>query len=338
MNKNVRPIVWIILIFAIVILLIPTLLVLPFSSKHELKGKEVKLKAITSHEHSTSDFAVAVYRTGEKKTEKVPLEDYIQGVVASEMPAEFEMEALKAQALTARTFVVKRLLHPSTTLPNHAVLTDSISDQVYKSKAELKKQWGKDYDRKMKKIARAVKETQGEILTYKGEPITASFFSTSNGYTENSKDYWGSSYPYLKSVKSPWDLDSPKYVQQEAIPLSTFEQKLGVTIENDGVVGKVEAKTEGNRIGKIVIDGKKFTGREIREKLQLRSADFTLIKKGDKVIASTRGYGHGVGMSQYGANGIAKEGKTYKDIVSYYYKGVSITNYTPSDIRAMAKK
>ena len=131
------------------------------------------------------------------------------GVVASEMNASFEIEALKAQALAARTFVVQRML--SGGKKNNADVTDTVKDQVYKSKDELKKQWGNNYENNLKKIEEAVSKTAGQVLTYDGKPISASFFSTSNGRTENAADYWGNDYPYLKSVDSPWDQASKVY-------------------------------------------------------------------------------------------------------------------------------
>ncbi len=340
MFMKMKPITFFVSVFVVVTVLLPALLVLPYSSKPsfllETKPKEIKRAAIPS---LASTLAVPVYRTAEKKVEKVALEEYVKGVVASEMPADFKLEALKAQALTARTYIA-RLLDSAQggNLPGGAAVTDSILHQVYKSDDELKKLWGDEYPEKMKKITKAVAETKGKILTYDGKPIFASFFSTSNGYTENSEDYWGTKYPYLKSVKSPWDQNTPKFVQKQEISLLDVEKRLGVVIQKDGEVGTVTKKTAGNRIARMTIDGKSFKGKEIREKLGLRSADFTLTKKKQEVIAVTKGFGHGVGMSQYGANGMAKAGKNYKQIVKYYYKGVAISEYKPDPGRSTAKQ
>ncbi|WP_062238353.1 stage II sporulation protein D [Fictibacillus sp. FJAT-27399] len=340
MFMKMKPITFFVSVFVVVTVLLPALLVLPYSSKSsfllETKPKEIKRAAIPS---LASTLAVPVYRTAEKKVEKVALEEYVKGVVASEMPADFKLEALKAQALTARTYIA-RLLDSAQggNLPGGAAVTDSILHQVYKSDDELKKLWGDEYPEKMKKITKAVAETKGKILTYDGKPIFASFFSTSNGYTENSEDYWGTKYPYLKSVKSPWDQNTPKFVQKQEISLLDVERRLGVVIQKDGEVGTVTKKTAGNRIARMTIDGKSFKGKEIREKLGLRSADFTLTKKKQEVIAVTKGFGHGVGMSQYGANGMAKAGKNYKQIVKYYYKGVAISEYKPDPGRSTAKR
>lgn len=337
---RMKPITFFITVFVLITVLLPALLVLPYSSKPsfllEARPKEMKPASVKP---LTSTLAVPVYRTAEKKVEKVALENYVKGVVASEMPANFETEALKAQALTARTYIARMLESKSdANLPDGAAVTDSILHQVYKSDDDLKKLWGKEYPEKMKKVTNAVAETQGKILTYGGQPIFASFFSTSNGYTENSEDYWGTKYPYLKSVKSSWDRDTQKFLQQQKIPLIDVQNKLEVSIPKEGTVGIIQKKTAGNRVAKMTIDGKSFTGKEIREKLGLRSSDFTLLRKKNTVIATTKGFGHGVGMSQYGANGLAKEGKNYKEIVKYYYKGVAIEDYKPDANRSTAKK
>ncbi|MFC5775815.1 stage II sporulation protein D [Ectobacillus antri] len=305
------------------VIIVPSALVVPFHG--ETKQLTItKAAPAAKQEVPTvkSNVEVAVYRSAQKKVERMPLEEYVAGVIAAEMPADFELEALKAQALTARTFVVKRML---TGAKNEAHVTDTVDNQVYKNNAELQKLWGKDYERKMKRIKEAVEATAGQVLTYKGEPITASFFSTSNGYTENSEDYWTSPYPYLRSVKSPWDTEAPKYQAENKMDLNKFQQALGVRVPATGEVAKIIERTPGQRVKTVEVNGKKLSGREVRDKLGLRSTDFSFSRQGNTIVVITKGYGHGVGMSQYGANGMAKEGKTYQDIVSHYYQGIEIT-------------
>ena len=271
----------------------------------------------------------AVYRSSLSKIEEIPLEDYLVGVVASEMPADFHIEALKAQALTARTYIVRQLTGKGnhSGLPKGAEVGDTIMDQVYSSDDQLKKEWGAAYSTNRKKILDAVRATSGQIITYNGQPIDASFFSTSNGYTENSEDYWSSALPYLRSVPSPWDVSSPKFNNQTIIPVADFEAKLGIQLNaGSSSIGEILGRTAGNRIAKVDFSGKILTGKQIREKLGLTSSDFTWVRDGNSIIIHTKGYGHGVGMSQYGANGMAAEGKTYEQIVKYYYKGVQITS------------
>ncbi|MDR7073492.1 stage II sporulation protein D [Fictibacillus barbaricus] len=334
MNMKIKPLLWIIAIFIAVIVLIPAILVLPFSSappdwKKESRAKPTEKMLALEIPHS--DIVVPVFRSSMDTVENIPLEEYVTGVVASEMPAEFEVEALKAQALTARTYIVKTMYAQSKddSLPVEAVVSDTVQHQVYKGNEELKKIWGDEYADKLSKVVKAVTETKGQILTYEGQPIQASFFSMSNGFTVDSEDYWKNKYPYLRSVESPWDKKAPKFEQTVQLPVSLVEEKLGVSLSKDGKIGKVVSSTSGKRIGKFAIGKKEFTGKEIREKLELRSTDFQITKKGKQVTITTKGYGHGVGMSQYGANGMAKEGKTYKDILNYYYKGIAIADYKP---------
>jgi len=329
--KKFKPLVVLASFLVAVTLIIPAVLVLPYM-EGKVNGKlgesltqaPAKTTAATSADAAVE---VAVYRASIGKIETVPMENYLIGVVAAEMPAEFKEEALKAQALTARTYIVQKMLTKDTIgVPKGAQVTDTILNQVYKSNAELKQQWGVDYNWKRKKIQDAVRATSGKILTYKGEPINATFFSTSNGYTENSEDYWPGKIPYLRSVPSPWDLKSPKFTNQAVFSVAAFEARLGVKLGSGSSIGTVVERTAGKRVGKVNISGKILTGRDIRDKLNLNSSDFSWDRKGNNIIITTHGFGHGVGMSQYGANGMAAEGKDYKQIVQYYYKGVQITS------------
>ncbi|WP_442865115.1 stage II sporulation protein D [Alkalihalobacillus sp. CinArs1] len=321
-----KKILLILILFAGIIILLPSMLVLPYgSSGGSPVTTDSKIENNNMPTAKAVNVDVPVYRAQLEKTVNVPIEEYVTGVVAAEMPAEFNLEALKAQALTARTFVVTRLANPTEELPGNAIVTDTIQHQVYKSNDELKKAWGKEFESKYAKIEKAVEETVGQILTYEGNPIYASFFSTSNGYTENSEDYWENAAPYLRSVESPWDKQSPKYSDEMSFSKSEFEQKLGVTLPSDGSVGTIKNLTTGKRVGEVEVAGKSFTGREIRDLLGLRSSDFTWERAGDRIFVTTKGYGHGVGMSQYGANGMAEEGRDYDEIVKHYYKGVAIS-------------
>ena len=328
--KTLKPMIILISVVVIVIIFVPAMLVLPFSDD-QTSGKlaeNIEQKGTNQGSKKNSKevaVEVAVYRTASKEIQKQPLESYLIGVVAAEMPADFEKEALKAQALTARTYIVNQLIQNNRTgLPDDADVSDSEMHQVYKNDKELKELWGSDYSWKIKKITEAVQETSGQILTYEGNPITATFFSTSNGYTENSEDYWKASYPYLKSVSSPWDTNSPKFYSKVAMTVAEFEQKLGVNVSNSSQIGTIIERTSGKRVGVVEIGGKKLTGKQIREKLNLMSSDFDWERQGNQITITTKGYGHGVGMSQYGANGMAQEGKNYEEIVKYYYKGVAI--------------
>ncbi|WLV24176.1 stage II sporulation protein D [Aciduricibacillus chroicocephali] len=313
----------------LVILLIPTLVVVPFSFGDASVGnleaglkKQQKETGKSEVKEPESAFSVAVMRTASEQVENVPLETYVTRVVASEMPADFEMEALKAQSLAARTYIVNHLLSNSN--KGGAQVTDTVQHQVYKNDTELRKVWGSEYDNKMKKLKKAVASTAGQILTYHKEPITPSFFSTSNGYTENSEDYWGQKLPYLRSVKSPWDQKSPKFQDQQVFTRTQVGNALGIDLSGGTAAAFEVTRTESGRVAEVKLGSSKFSGKKIRELLGLPSSDFKIEQKNDHFIFKTKGYGHGVGMSQYGANGMAKEGKDYKQIVKHYYQGIEI--------------
>ena len=341
--KSIKPVLMVSIMVAIIVIIIPAVLVLPFSKDSDsgmlTESQSSKQQEVDKSRLEQSSVSVAVYRSANQQVQELPLEKYIAGVVAAEMPADFELEALKAQALTARTYIVNRLLEDSVSnLPSGAQVTDTVEHQVYKSEEELKESWGADYEWKMDKIVMAVLETEGQVLTYKGDPITATFFSTSNGYTENSEAYWENAYPYLKSVASPWDEDSPKFHDQLVISVGEFEKKLGVDLVDSDNIGTVIETTPGKRVASVKIGGKVLTGKQIREKLDLKSTDFTWQRKKDSIIITTKGYGHGVGMSQYGANGMAQEGKTYEQIVKHYYQGIEITPFASLNDRIVAQR
>ncbi|WP_341279902.1 stage II sporulation protein D [Paenibacillus sp. FSL H8-0537] len=272
---------------------------------------------------------VRTYMMKEQRMESLPLEEYVRGVIAAEMPADFELEALKAQAIAARTYIVRRLASGDDSGVENveADVTDTIAHQAYLPLAQLKQHWqGAKQTANMKKLNEAVKQTEGLIVTYNGEPIQAAFFSTSSGYTENSEDYWSSGIPYLRSVASPWDIElSPRYKESVELTLAQFYEKLGLQEESRVQPSiRVLAATAGKSISKIEIAGTVFTGREVRERLGLASAAFTWKMNDRAITITTYGYGHGVGMSQWGANGMAKLGYSAKDILTYYYTGALV--------------
>ncbi|WP_229683238.1 stage II sporulation protein D [Virgibacillus oceani] len=328
------PTILLVSILITIILVIPTLIVLPYMNdddeltvKNEEAPKEVEISL------GDSPFSVAVMRANSDQVENVPLETYVSRVVSGEMPVDFELEALKAQALAARTFIVNHMLHQGAS--DKSDITDTVNDQVYNNEADLRKKWGSDYTKNMNKIKKAVAATKGQILTYNNAPISPAYFSTSNGYTVNSEDYWENELPYLRSVKSPWDTKSPEFLEQEILSIEQVEKGLGVDLPENITVNMT--RSDNHRVREMNIAGKSFTGREVREKLDLRSTDFTMEQKSNHLIFKTKGYGHGIGMSQYGANGMAKEGKSYKDIVKYYYQGVSISDINETAPTLVAK-
>ncbi|MEH7250244.1 stage II sporulation protein D [Neobacillus niacini] len=329
--KKFKPLILLTSFLFALTLLIPALLVLPFGDgKVSGKlGEDLTGKAPNTEGAANSDAAVevAVYRSTIGQIDNIPLEEYLVGVVAAEMPVEFKEEALKAQALTARTYIVKKMLSKDKIgVPEGAQVTDTQIHQVYLSKEQMRKNWEMEFESNYAKILAAVRATSGQILTYDGQAIDASFFSTSNGYTENSEDYWPNEMPYLRSVSSPWDKNSPKFNSVKEVSVKQFESALGVKVGASGTIGKIVERTAGKRVAKVDFNGKVLSGKDIRDKLDLRSSDFDWQRKGDSIVITTRGYGHGVGMSQYGANGMAAEGKSYLEIVKHYYQGVEVTS------------
>lgn len=249
-------------------------------------------------------------------TINIELEDYVIGVVAAEMPASFYIEALKAQSVIARTYAFNKLSKGVT-------LTDNNSTQNYIDIDQMRNKWGADFDKYYNKIKDAVLSTEGTTLKYNDEYIDAVYFSTSNGYTEDSINVWGNDIPYLKSVESSWDRDASSFFRTQTMDLNTFNSKLGTNISNGDEISIIE-RNSSSRVSKISVGGKIFSGAQFRNILGLRSADFDIGLNDNLLTITTRGYGHGVGMSQYGANGMAQNGYNYKQILSHYYSNVSI--------------
>ena len=247
---------------------------------------------------------------------KMELEEYLVGVVGAEMPALFNSEALKAQAIIARTYALKANGKGKTLKANE-------SNQSYKTNSELKAMWGDNYGGYYTKIKKAVDETAGMVLTYNGNYIEAVYHSTSNGMTESSVNVWGNYYPYLVSVSSQYDNLNVSFVKDTEISYQEISNKLGFVVDKDTNIELV-GKTSGNRIESVKIGEHVYKGIDFRNVLGLRSADFEIEYTDNGIVFTTRGYGHGVGLSQYGANGMAKNGSGYEAILKHYYPGVNL--------------
>ena len=255
------------------------------------------------------------------KIENVNLEDYIIGVVSAEMPASFEVEALKAQAVAARTFA----MYKKNTRNLDYDLIIGVKDQAYKTNEQLLKTWNVLFFNNYLKIRDAVLSTKDEVLTYNDEIINAFYFSMSNGKTENSELVFSEALPYLQSVESSWDNESlNNYLYEKVISKEDFCNSLGISCES--VTISDEVRSSSNRVLSLKINDIVFKGTDIRTKLGLRSTDFVIREDGSNYLITTKGYGHGVGMSQYGANGMAKEGHSYLEILSHYYQNTKISH------------
>ena len=275
---------------------------------------------------------VKVYRTLTGKTETVDFEEYVKGVVSGEVPHTFKKEAMKAQAVAARTYSVAKILSGNSSDHPSAPVCDTTHCQVYRDKAELAQLKGNDWiNKSYKKICSAVDATEGEIMYYNEKPVQhALFHSSSGGRTENCEDVFVSAVPYLVSVKSPYENDATHKKETAVFSYSKLKSLIAASYPNVSVGNvsrnnvKIISNNEGGSVAKMQIGDAVLSGVEVRTALGLFSATFT-VSAGDKNVTFTStGSGHGVGLSQYGANGMAKEGYTYRQILKHYYTGVEI--------------
>lgn len=291
-----------------------------------LKDSEKKPEKDFGHD---SGLSIDVYMCDIDKVVTMNLEDYILGVVAGEMPASFHIEALKAQALAARTYTMLRMRqfggNGCSKHPGAEICTDSTHCQAYRNPAAV----GKDLD----KLKEAVYGTAGEVIVYNNKLIDAVFHSTSGGKTENSEEIWSSRVPYLRSVMSQYEEHSPKYITQQEVSIDNFIQCIkkldsGVKINKKNIKNEIKIleRSEGGRITKLKVGDKTFNGMEVRNVLGLYSSNFNYTIGTNTILFTVVGNGHGIGMSQYGADGMAKNGAGYRDIVIHYYQGVDIAD------------
>jgi len=280
---------------------------------------------------------IKVFISKENKIKELSLEEYITGVVAAEMPAEFEIEALKAQAVAARTYALAHVDELGGTLcknANGANLCDTVHCQVYTTREERLKSWPKSSgENYWDKIKAAVEGTEGQVLTYNNSLVMEPYyFATSSGKTENSEDVFSSSIPYLRSVDSPGEEETKNF---KSIKIFGYNE-LSKIINNNYNNAKVTAvnikkqiaiidRTEAGSVKNIKIGSITMTGSKFRTMLELKSSNFKIVFNLKSVEIDCTGYGHGVGMSQWGANAMAKEGNSYKQILNHYYQGTIIS-------------
>ncbi len=300
-----------VLLLTCLIILVPFIIVFTFI-------REDEVKFIYS-----SNMSVRVKNSETKEITNVLFEDYIVGVLAGEMPITFELEALKAQAVASRSYVMRQMLYNK---DKDYDVVDTVLNQVYLSTDYLQSVWKDEYTSKINKIKTAVLETKGEYLEYKGEVVEAMFFSTSVGKTENSEEVFSTKKPYLRSVDSTWDSISPVYSLDYKFKKTEFYNKLNLKY-SDNLSLEVTSKTSTGRIKKIKINNVLFNASDVVKKLNIKSNYFEMTEDNDNIYITTKGYGHGVGMSQYGAQAMALNGYNYKDILKHYYQGVELKKY-----------
>lgn len=280
-----------------------------------------------------ANMQIKLYRTQSGSVEMINCYDYIVGVVMAEMPSGYNSEALKAQAVAAFTYTVNKMEKSQTSDHNGGYVCDDYNHcKAYLSKDDAEQKFGSSFDSAYFKISQAVTQTLGKVITYQNEPINAVFHSISGGVTASAKEIWGSDIAYLQSVNCDFDKSANGY--QSTVKLSAdefsavFYEQLGVVLpqNTDEWLGDI-TRFDSGTVDKITIAGTEYQGSYVRKLFSLRSSNFEL-KKNEKTFEFTvYGYGHGVGMSQNGANCLANDGKDYIEILKYFYKDVEITDY-----------
>ncbi len=260
------------------------------------------------------------------------MDEYLVGVIAGEMPAAFDIEALKAQAVAARTYILYKTEHETAAHPEAAVCGDPTCCKAQLTDAQMLANWGDAYAEYREKIEQAISATDGQYLIYDGEPIQAVFHSSSDGMTESSAEVWAAE-PYLISVSSPESEENvPNFVSTVVSPVEGFSEAVlslypeaDLSGTPDTWLGQAE-HSESGRISTMTIGGVEIGANEIRSMFGLRSTSFTLEYADGQFVFTVRGFGHGVGMSQYGANVLASQGLDYQEILAHYYPGTELIN------------
>ena len=280
----------------------------------------ISTKKEPNHSFFTPENTIKI-KNQANQIEELNLEEYLIGVIAAEMPASFHEEALKAQAVAARTYALYKI--NTNKDKNYDILTD-VTNQSYITKEEMQKKWQNEYNLYLNKITKAVNETAKEVMFYNDNIIEAFYFAMSNGKTENAETVFQEKLPFIKSVASTWDNENlNNFSVTTNFSTSEFCTKLNLSSCQNITITNIN-KNNTNHITDITINNQTFSGTNFRKLLNLRSTDFEITKRGNNITITTKGYGHGVGMSQYGANGMAKEGYNYKQILNYYYNDISI--------------
>ena len=246
---------------------------------------------------------------------RMALSDYLCGVLMGEMPGSFPLEALKAQAVAARTYTLQRLE------AGGALSDDPAECQAFCDPDQAGTKYGEQADAVMEKLRRAVEETDGQVMIYDGTLITATYCACSGGRTESAQAVWGSSVPYLLSVDSPGEEDADSFESRMELTRSELMERLEIP---DTEIREI-TYTEGGGVETMTIGGRSFSGVELRQRLGLRSTNFRIDISGDTVTVDVKGFGHRVGMSQYGAKAMAERGQSYREILAWYYTGAELT-------------
>ena len=317
-----------VLIFCALLLCVPLISFLPQKGGGSFNSPKVDTPK------NMGEFKILNQSTGQVET--VSERDFVIGAVASEMPASFHTEALKAQAVASHTYAVyQRQLHretPDSQLKGADFAADPENYQVYITEEVARNRFGQNFDSYWKKITEAVDSVLGQVITYDGSPIVAAYHAMSSGNTEDCKNIWsGNGLPYLVPVESPGDLLAPDYEAKVSFSADEVSQKLKIRApdlqlpEDPGAWFSLGERTASGTLLGVTVGGSTFTGVQLRSALGLRSANFTVSFADGQFSFVTKGYGHGVGMSQYGADYFARQGQSYDAILAHYYKETTLT-------------
>ncbi len=272
---------------------------------------------------------IAVFRSVSNTVSEISLHEYVCGSVAAEMPLAYEEEAIKAQAVACYTNAL-RMIKQGKDKNNSNISDDTTIHQGYVDKTERKAKWGEDFEKYESKLQSAVNEVENLAIYYNDNLCIAAFCAVSNGKTEDAENLWGSSVPYLKSVKSDGDKLSPGYATTVSFDKKDFLKALkDSNINYDNITSlkntlKVTEKSSAGTVLSCNLNGKTYTGEDIRKIFSLRSPTFTVKSTDSSVTFSVTGYGHGIGLSQYGSNYLAQQGYSYEEILKHYYTDVEI--------------
>lgn len=309
-------------IFAISVLLLAALLLLPLCAFETQENTTTKIAVSNEAQIAAApqNLKVLISETGEIK--EMAVSDYLFGVLAGEMPALYEEEALKAQAVCAYTFTLWR--QKGNKDKDYDITDNYKVDQCYITEESAREKWGSHADEYVLKLQNVIADTQNEVLTYNGEIILSVYHAVSGGSTESAENVWGGDYPYLQSVSSVGDKLAKNYLSQAEFTAEEIKKAFESTEEITKNPFTDFKRTDAGTVKTVKFCGKEYKGSEIREKLDLKSSNFETEFKDGKVIFTVYGYGHGVGMSQNGANYMAQQGSDYKEILAHYYKGTTV--------------
>ena len=328
-----KRIVLYILIFVLICFLIPIIFT---NNRIQNVAKEIASnnETIENNYDYKNYQTIKLLHSATNEIEEIKLDEYLYGVVASEMPANFEKEALKAQATVARTYTIYKIKNDKGKHQEADICDNSACCQAWISKENRLAKWEEGLrESNWNKIIEAVNSTQGKIITYQNEPINAFFHSNSGGMTETTANVWGGTgYPYLQAVQTSGEDTYSQYHSEVTLTKQTFIDKVKekhsefeIDFGAEDCI-KVLEYTDGNRIKKIKIGNLELSGVEVRTILNLKSANFKVSIDGENIKFEVIGYGHGVGMSQTGADSMAKNGSNYEEIIKHFYTGVEIVN------------